>query len=159
MSPYEVLEFSNSYGKVDGVCNLMFGKLIGEGVHRVVYEFAMDKRYVVKVEKEFDTLSNIREFLFWDAIQFTEQAKWLCPIKEMSANGRILIMRKMEPITEKNKHKIPKDVPKWLSDMKHSNYGFIGKQFVCCDYPFSADFAMSNVTKSTKKWKSHLGEK
>lgn len=160
MEVKECFELQKDFELVSGACELLFGKHIGSGLHRDVYEYAPDKRYVIKVERDPETLCNMREFLFWDTILYQDDIKkWLCPVKEMSANGRVLIMQKMQPITEKNKHKIPKKIPVWLSDMKWDNYGFIGDQFVCCDYPFSSNYALSNVSKSLKNWKSHLNEK
>lgn len=160
MNIEEKLETLKDFDVCSGILEILFGPKIGEGLHREVYEYAIDKRYVIKIERSSETLCNMKEFMFWNEVGYQKELnKWLCPIKEMSSNGRILIMEKMKPITEKNKHLIPKEIPVWLSDMKWDNYGFIGKQFVCCDYPFSADYAFSNVKKTMKKWKSHLGEK
>lgn len=143
-----------------GMFQILCGKFIGEGQSRIVYDCAILPGYVVKIEKEADTWHNQKEYLFYQSVYYqSEVTKWLCPIKWVSENGRIMIQKKASPITSKNRKNLPKRVPAFLSDIKEANYGFIGEQLVCWDYSSSLDLSSSYALgKQTKKFKSHLGE-
>lgn len=160
MHPYDIArDWEISYGLFNALC----GDFLGEGGSRIVYDCRLKPGYVVKIEKGRDTMHNLREFMLWEAVfHQPEINKWFPRCSEITTGGEVLIQQKVMPITDKNKHLIPDKIPGFLTDMKHSNYGFIGKQFVCMDYAFSADIAMSGISASAPKWrkfKSHLNEK
>lgn len=143
------------------ILDLLCGDFIGEGQTRRVYNCNLVKGYVVKIEKEAGSHDNLLEYYFYNAVKYQpEIVKWLAPTSWISNNGRVLLQKKASLITPENKKRIPDKVPDWMTDMKYSNYGFIGKQFVCFDYAFSADIAMSNYPSKAKmkKFVSHLKE-
>lgn len=154
------IEIAQNFNISMEMLDIMCGKFIGEGNTRIVFDSILCPGYVVKIEKTPDTHHNILEYYMATSVQYQpEIAKWLAPVGFMSAHGRILMQKKVEPITNKNKKNIPVYVPAFLSDMKFANYGFIGKQFVCFDYAFSLEMCGSHAMNGKmKKFKSHLGE-
>lgn len=116
--------------------------------------------YVVKIQKDKDNHDNVMEYEMWcNVFHEEEKKKWLAEVAWISTNGRIMIQKKAELITDKNKKKIPEMIPTFLTDVKYENFGFIGKQFVCFDYAFSPMICVGNISvKRMKKFKSHLNE-
>lgn len=127
------------------------GDFINNGIHRDVYIFKPDERYVVKIERntkgtDFTNASEWRNYI--NCVSWTQFSKWLAPCEYISWSGRILIQRR---IKHKAPELYPKKIPSLFTDLKYSNYGWIGKQFVCCDYPFlilGVKFRM----KTTRWW-------
>lgn len=115
----------------------MLGKKIGNGVHRHVYDYNLEKNYVIKLEVGSSS-ANITEYLLWDEIQgfkgdLAWVKEWFAPVKWISPNGKILVMEKTE---EKPGKERPRKVPSFFSDLKYDNWGWIGNKFVCHDYGF-----------------------
>lgn len=73
---------------------------------------------------------------------------WFAPVKWISPNGRILVMRKTE---EKPDKKRPDKVPDFLWDVKVDNFGWIGNNLVCHDY--GQFYNMIDYKKKMKKVK------
>lgn len=110
------------------------GKHLGSGNFRAVFDYNLDDKYVIKIEWP-GTFCNVVEHHLWDEIQelggdLAWVKNWFAPVKWISPNGRILVMKKT---TQKDK-KSPEKVPKFLWDVKSDNFGWIGKNFVCHDY-------------------------
>lgn len=115
--------------------NLLCGKLIGEGIHRKVFECRLRHDLVVKVEYdlEYRYFANVLEMRFWQDHQYYRKAAdWLAPCEYLSPDGRLLLQRKARPITDDDE--LPDRVPSFLSDLKTSNFGFISGRLVCLDY-------------------------
>jgi len=115
----------------------MLGKQLGEGVYRSVYEYNLDPKYVIKIEPR-NTECNMSEYMLWDEIRGLKNElawvkDWFAPIKYISPNGKILVM---ERAYEKPQKERPRKVPKFFSDCKRDNWGWIGNKFVCYDYGF-----------------------
>lgn len=72
--------------------------------------------------------------------------EWFAPVKWISPNGRVLIMKKT---VEKPNKKRPERVPKFLWDVKWDNFGWIGNKFVCHDYGQFYNFM--EYRKATRK--------
>ena len=112
------------------VFRMLCGDHIGSGAGRHVYECAYDPSVVVKIETEAGSFQNITEWNLWrDAEFIPHAAAWLAPCIKISPCGIVLIQKKTT--TPK---KYPDKVPAWLTDTKRTNYGMIGKRFVCHDY-------------------------
>lgn len=114
---------------------MICGKKLGQGYSRVVYEYNMDDKYVVKIELQ-NTDSNRAEFLLWYEVQGLKGSKawvkeWFAPIKYCSPNGKILIMKRTKQDFKKTR---PNKVPSFFQDVKSDNFGWIGNKFVCHDY-------------------------
>jgi hypothetical protein len=114
----------------------VLGEFIGEGYSRKVFEYALDNKYVVKVEMEDAPICNITECLIYSEVTELcgnlEWVKdWFAPVKWMSANGRLLLMQRTY---EKPNKKKPEKVPKFLWDIKQRNFGWIGGKYMCHDY-------------------------
>jgi hypothetical protein len=156
------LKLSNNLNSIEEICTIshlqdvntdlilmMLGQKIGSGSYRSVYNYNMNDKLVVKIEPN-STEQNISEFIMWDEIRGLKEDKawvkdWFAPIHWCSPNGKILIMEKT---FQKNKPK-PKEIPKFLSDVKSANFGWIGNKYVCHDYGFIYPFI--EYKKSFKK--------
>ena len=116
---------------LDSLC----GRLIGSGSYRRVYECAINNRWVVKIEKNFNnSFSNAEEYGVWEGAKEMKDSfykNWLAPCHFISPNGRVLIQSKTRQALP---HEYPTEIPAWFTDMKLTNYGMIGKKFVCHDY-------------------------
>lgn len=149
-------DFHISMDMIDMLC----GDFIGEGNSRIVFDYPMKKGWVTKIVKDSNCHDNILEREMYNSVYYRpEVSKWLAPIGWMSANGRVMLQKKVTPITDKNKSLIPEHIPAFLSDIKYSNFGFIGKQLVSVDYAFSLSICGSAALNGKmQKFISHLGE-
>lgn len=115
--------------------NMLCGKLLGEGIHRKVFECKLRVDLVVKVEYETDyrTFANVTEMQFWnDHEHYKKVSDWLAPCEFLSPDGRILLQQRARPVSEIDI--LPSHVPSFLSDLKLENFGIIAGRLVCLDY-------------------------
>lgn len=137
------------------IITLMCGELLGEGTHRDVFVYNMDPRYVVKIQHTTDVFSNTLEFELWNYVKDTSYGKFFAPCLWLSANGRILIQKRTKPLTDKLRP--PEFIPNFFWDVKDSNFGYIGKQFVAHDYEYSVvNLIQKGLSNKVKKYKSHI---
>jgi len=111
------------------------GEHIGGGTTREVYDYNLKEGYVIKIE-EGNTNCNIAEYLLWDEVRYLTGSmghikNWFAPVEWISPNGRLLVMKKTKDIPNRKK---PDKVPNFLWDIKPSNFGWIGKNYVSHDY-------------------------
>lgn len=109
--------------------HLFCGKLLGSGISRYVYEYALDPQYVVKIEQGAGSFQNIVEWETWNRLCMTNAGPWLAGCWKISDCGIVLLQRRTTPIK-----KFPEKMPNWFTDFKRTNYGMIGKKIVCHDY-------------------------
>lgn len=121
----------NSKTLTQDFVGLFLGKKLGAGMSRTVYLCREDVECVIKVEAGTQSFQNIMEWEFWQSVKTTKFKKWFAPCVAISACGTILIQKRADPI---HKDQYPKKIPAFFSDRKFSNFGKIGKQFVCVDY-------------------------
>lgn len=138
--------FTSESVQYNDLKRLLFGNMKGTGIYREVFDFAPDKSLVIKCA-ERDPEINFFEQEIWNMVAKTKIAKWFAPCVDISPNGIFLIQKKVEM---KGKESYPKMIPSFFEDTKYSNYGWIGKQFVCCDY---SGFFRSSLTH---KWNGRL---
>ena len=115
--------------------NLLCGKLLGEGIHRKVFECRIRPDLVVKVEPEenWRYFANVLEMRFWnDHEHYKKVADWLAPCEYLSPDGRILLQRRTLPIVDSSA--LPAQLPAFLSDVKADNFGMLDGRLVCVDY-------------------------
>lgn len=150
-------DFHISMDLIDMLC----GDFVGEGQSRIVFDCPLKKGWVTKIVKFPDCFDNILESELWHSVcDQPEVAKWLAPAGWISGNGRVMLQKKVVPISETNKKKIPAKIPAFLSDVKFANFGFLGKQLVSVDYAFSVSIcASAALNGKMKPFKSHLNEK
>lgn len=145
---YESNRLQNNLNSIEEVCTIshlqdvntdlilsLCGERIGSGVYRTVYNYNLDDKYVIKIERN-STDSNSSEHLLWNEIkglcgELEGVKKWFAPVLWMSPNGKILVMQKTE---EKPSKERPREVPAFFTDLKWDNFGWIGNKFVCHDY-------------------------
>lgn len=114
------------------------GQLLGNGTHRDVYVFKHDPKWVIKVEKDMGELQfvNALEWHNWNwNIYFEVLNKFLAPCLTISKCGRILIQQRVKREVDGGSSNFPTHLPNWITDTKRGNFGWIGKRFVCIDYP------------------------
>ena len=112
--------------------DITFGKHIGQGCTRTVFEMEYDKTKVIKKAiNEQGKRDNIIEYEVWNQIKWTDYKKWFAPIYEVSEHGDYLIM---DRAIVRDKDKYPKRIPTFFHDTKYKNYGFIKGNFVIVDY-------------------------
>lgn len=114
--------------------NMVCGEKLGKGLHRDVYACKIRPDLVVKVETdEYRYFANVLEMKFWsDHEHYQKVANWLAPCEYLSPDGRILMMRRAEPIPPS--YKMPDKLPAFLTDLKRENFGFVNGVLVCVDY-------------------------
>lgn len=115
--------------------DILCGKLIGEGIHRRVFECRLRDDLVVKVETEshWRYFANVLEMKFWnDHEAYKKVSDWLAPCEYLSPDGRILLQRKASAIVDLSL--LPEQLPSFLTDVKPSNFGLLDGRLVCLDY-------------------------
>ena len=139
-------EFFNNAVEAD-FFHIMCGEHIGTGASRDVYALVSDPNYVVKIETNAQSFSNIREWDLWqDALIMGEdRSNWLAPCERISSTGIVLIQKRTKPAK-----KYPEKIPVWMTDTKRSNFGMIGNKFVCHDYGNNL-MCNSGLSKRLKK--------
>lgn len=110
------------------------GELLNRGVTRAVYIFKPDPRYVVKYQYRtgFD---NIKEFEIYNELMYREYRELRSYFAEclwISSCGKWLVQRRVRH--KKRINSYPEQIPHFFNDCKLTNYGWIGKRFVACDY-------------------------
>lgn len=132
------LRLLNDEAVMDDVLTSLMGEQIGEGSSRLVFEYRLDPRMVIKVQMTDSRgqFCNITEYLHWNDINAMSNynkwlPKWYAPVRWMSTNGRLLVMDRTKPIPE---HKLPKRIPHFFSDVKAENFGILRGRIVCHDY-------------------------
>lgn len=117
--------------------NLVCGKLLGQGVHRKVFECTLNRQLVVKVEIEetYRFFANVHEMTFYNQAPYAVQ-RWLAKPDTLSPDGRILLMERAMPATDVAE--MPAELPAFLSDIKIENFGWLRegdtRRLVCLDY-------------------------
>jgi hypothetical protein len=144
----ELMKLENNLNSTEEICTLthlasvssdlitcLVGEKIGSGCYRTVYEYNLDKKYVIKIEP-LNTNCNVTEYMLWNEIRgltgnLAWVKDWFAPVKWISPNGRVLVMQRTKVDYKKEK---PKKIPKFMWDVKEDNFGWIGNKFVCHDY-------------------------
>jgi hypothetical protein len=109
--------------------NMLLGTPLGYGSARQVYVNDLNPTQVVKVEQAASSFQNVLEWEVWKVVQDSRIAMWFAPCRFISPDGRLLIMdRTQQPSS------FPERIPAIFTDLKYTNFGQLGKQFVCHDY-------------------------
>lgn len=112
--------------------NMFLGQRLGRGQNREVYELKFDPDYVVKIEKGPRIhFQNILEWATWNTVAGSKYEKWFAPVKAISHEGRLLIMRKTEDVRASE---LPDSMPTWMCDFKPENFGMLDGKLVWRDY-------------------------
>lgn len=134
-SSNEIISILENFPVAIDLVTTFIGKKIGYGCYRDVYQYNLNDKYVIKLERE-NTDCNTVEYLLWNEIRglcgnLAWVKDWFAPVNWISPNGKILVMEKT--IERPNKKK-PSKIPKFLWDVKEDNFGWIGNKYVCHDY-------------------------
>lgn len=120
------------------VVNDLCGEMLGSGQHRDVYECRVDRRYVVKVERDpgvavFANVTEWRNYMNLKDWRFV--GPWLAPCILINQTGQVLLQERVSWEGKRRKD-YPLYVPGVFTDLKLGNFGWIGDRFVCCDYAY-----------------------
>lgn len=125
---------------------------IGQGEHRTVYVLKnFGSRLVAKVAHQYEMIGclegirmNISEYNFWyNTRHMPKITRWLCPVKSISHDGRMIIMDEAVPLNDEEWSYVRDNAPDWLrADFKRENFGrLVSKDkdrdetaIVCVDY-------------------------
>lgn len=133
--------------------NCILGDKIGSGMTRDVFQHPHFDDQVVKVEYQ-NNGDNWAEWRVWKMVEHTDHKKWFAECSWISSNGLVLIQKKTEDFYERLS-KAPKHVPKYFTDIKPDNMGWIKNQLTFHDYSFCLDMFASKggLTKGMQKLK------
>jgi len=128
--------------------NLLCGKLLGEGIHRRVFECRIRPDLVVKVENDEQRhFANVMESKFWGDHQYYDKvAQWLAPVEHLSPDGRVLLQRRVRPISDTDT--LPEKLPAFLTDIKRDNFGWLDGKLVCMDYAWTVPNPNTRLRKA-----------
>lgn len=112
---------------------LFAGRQIGAGVYRRVFEVQTDPSLVLKVEEGGGDFSNQMEEAVWRAVRDTKFRRWFAPVVAISPWGVALLMRRTEPLTDRDCRRIT-HLPAFFTDIKRANFGMLNGRVVCHDY-------------------------
>lgn len=138
--------------RLNGICRVLCGDKIGKGINREVFVLKQNSNYVVKVEGDPSSgaFANVLEWRnycdYRDVIAF---GKYLAPCELITETGQILVQRR---VGFKMRKDYPKYIPAVFTDLKIQNYGWIGNQFVCCDYPYLLLLGTDPKKSKYAKW-------
>lgn len=133
---------------------LLCGKLLGSGMYRDVYELRCNSKYVIKVEREPEIcmFANITEFRnFINFKDWTLFNRWFAPCILINKTGTLLIQKRVYWDGKRRKD-YPTHVPYMFTDLKLKNFGWIGDQFVCCDYSYVREGFTNKKMRYAKWW-------
>lgn len=117
------------------MATMFAGQLIGSGMSRNVYSYALTGDYVIKFEFGEHEFQNTKEWLVWLHVKEVKNiAAWFAPCNQISHMGRWLLQRRTKPVTIAELRKELPRVPAVFSDLKVGNWGRLGKRIVCHDY-------------------------
>ncbi len=154
MKKFNIKQLPSLKGKkVNQTIKLICGDKIGSGAHRDVYILKQNPEYVVKIERDMSNgnFANVTEWRnYIDNKYWTWFEQWLAPCEMINETGQILIQRRVVPGRRKD---YPKYIPKRFTDLKITNFGWIGDRFVCCDYSYLMELMeRGNKLKYAKWW-------
>lgn len=123
------------------------GKWLGSGIHRAVYECSFNDKWVIKLALGEDgrKMNLIEEKISYELGE-CDLKKWFAKVIDVSEAGLLLIMEKAEMGRIKD---YPGRIPHFFTDLKRSNYGWIGNRFVCVDY--ASTIITNGFTSKMKK--------
>lgn len=147
MAHADVLSFFGNTIDQD-IFHILCGKVLGIGVARTVYECRLREDLVVKIETPVKSFQNVNEWLFWEAWNTDKDiSRWLAPCVDISPCGTTLLQKRTATALTT---KYPAMMPKFLTDLKRSNYGMYKGKLVCHDYGLVIASAYTGLRKA--KW-------
>jgi hypothetical protein len=141
---------------MEDMVRFCLGDFIAKGSSRTVFVWDMKPNTVVKYCHSEDSEPNWTEYAIWQSVKGTKNAKWFCPVIDISPCGRFLLMKRARAL--KSTDKLPAKLPNFFTDIHTGNFGWIGKQIVCTDYQFisrSLDLAF-NTNMRKAEWTKYF---
>lgn len=120
-----------AHGSLLDLARVICGNELGSGIARTAFVCRIDPTKVVKIENAAGSFQNVKEWEIWQALRWSDQKKWLAPCVEISPCGMVLIQARTETPP---RSRMPKRVPRWMTDFKRENWGLYQGRVVCHDY-------------------------
>lgn len=122
--------------------DMLLGEFVGEGTTRRVHRVFYNSTLVIKIaDSSAGRRANFAEFEVWEALRNTPQAKYLAQAHAISAYGAALVMEYVPDCSPGSY-----SVPRFLNDIKLSNFGDRKGQIVCRDYALHSLAELGAVT-------------
>ena len=113
---------------------MLCGQYKAHGSSRSVYQCKVHPEFVVKIQHD-GRFDNVIENEIWGAVRLADWwAKWFAECVFISKSGKILVQQKIK--FKSSKREYPKKIPRFFTDIRIENYGFLGDQLKCCDYSY-----------------------
>lgn len=150
------------HGKtVDQIRKKLCGERLGYGLHRHVYVFKQFPEYVIKLERDMGSgqFANVTEWRnYINHKDWKWLGRWLAPCVTINETGSVMVQKRVTPGKRKD---YPTHIPCLFTDLKLANFGWIGDQFVCCDYAYLLNMVIIGKRSNMKyaKWWNHNPEK
>lgn len=124
---------------------------LGQGSARAVYSCSIRPDLVIKFEDSSGSFQNIIEWETWRRVQGTKFEEFFAPCEQISPCGTVLLQKRTTPV---ERDAYPKRLPRFLTDLKRSNYGRLDGRFVCHDYGTNLlmEYGMTNKTNKVEWW-------
>lgn len=108
------------------------GEIVGYGIHRVVFDYRPDPTCVIKYQN-IPGFQNAKEWELWSGLFGNDAIReWLAPCVSISENGIWLVQKKTKPVADAGR--FPKEVPRFMTDLKYANFGMYQGRVVSHDY-------------------------
>lgn len=131
-------DFAAGSGIAVDLLSMCIGDFLGSGSYRKTFVYDLDPSKVIKFETGAGDFENVMEWKAWERLKDSNLRTWLAPCRFISPSGSVLIQdRTYEPPPT---YKWPGKLPAFMTDLKHSNFGLIGKRLVCHDYGLSLHY-------------------
>jgi hypothetical protein len=111
--------------------------MLGEGIHRKVFECRLREDLVAKVEipNTFRFFANVHEMKLYNEAPYAVQ-QWLAKPDLLSPDGRVMFQERVLPAADVSE--LPETLPEFLTDIKPENFGWVRegntRRLVCVDY-------------------------
>lgn len=144
----KLIEGKTAKQLIKSVCD----EKIGAGAYRDVFSIKNCSNYVIKIERDMSdgNFVNVAEWHnFVDNRYWDKMKVYLAECLMINHTGNVLVQRR---VTQGQHDKYPEKIPSMFTDLKYQNFGWIGKRFVCCDYPYLKNVGFRMV--KAKFWES-----
>jgi hypothetical protein len=134
----------------DAALSLVVGECVGTGYQRHVYAIKGRNDLVMKIEHS-QAFNNVTEWLVWQAVKGTPNAKWFAPCFEISHDGKALIQSRTQVFTRTSFIEAVSSIPVFFDDVHYGNWGMLDGHPVCHDYGYNHFIEIAARTTRMKK--------
>lgn len=131
---------------------VLVGDRLGGGATRTVYALKHNPELVLKLEYADRQFCNVAEYDVWNAVRGSANERWFAPVVDIDVWAGALIMKRTQPITEKEFDVEVKRVPEFMGDVHWGNWGRLNGKIVCHDYGYHRLMNVLRMAPRMRKW-------